>query len=218
MRKMTLELEPYEATREDLKPMFETIHSFEILDTLKTDWEGGTSVNLIEVHLREARSIHEVGSIGNMEILSVLRSEGDKHTCLTRYAQPEESKHLFEEFDLDLMNTLPFFVSDMKHIYSVIGEDGSLRKYVALIKERIGRIENMTFKSAAYQRHDILSILTDKQREVLIKAHKYGYYDYPKKINSARLSDRVGLSRSTLLEHLRKAEGRILKEILTGYS
>lgn len=218
MRKLTLELEPYEMIREELKPMFEIIHSCEILETLKTNWEEGTTVQLIEFHFRETRSIHEVGSIGNMEILSVLKSEGDKHTCLVKYVDPEESRDLFKKFDLDLISTTPYFLSDIKHIYSVIGDNESLAKCIELVKKGLGTIERMTFKNAAYQRHDILSTLTDRQREVLITAHKYGYYDYPKKINSARLSDRVGLSRSTLLGHLRKAEGRILNDILTGYS
>ena len=218
MRKLTLELEPYEAIREELLPMFETVHSYEILETLKTDWEEGVVVDLIECHLREELSIDEVKFIGEMEILSVLKSEGDRHTCLVRYQEPDESMDMFKQFELDLINTTPFFVSNMRHTYSVIGDDATLRRYVALIKENIGRIENMTFKRAAYGRHDILSILTERQREVLIAAHKFGYYEYPKKVNSARLSERVELGRSTLLEHLRKAEGRILNEILTGYS
>ena len=75
----------------------------------------------------------------------------------------------------------------------------------------------MTFKKAAYQKHDILSVLTEKQREILVAAQKYGYYDYPKKISSELLSKKVNISRATLVQHLRKAEGRILAEIMAGY-
>ena len=69
-----------------------------------------------------------------------------------------------------------------------------------------------------YQKHDILSVLTEKQRDILITAHENGYYDYPKKINSEKLSEKVKVSKATLVQHLRKAEGRLLSEILTGYS
>jgi hypothetical protein len=191
MRKMTIELEPYEAIREELSPMFDIIHSFEVLETMKIDWEEAIRVDLIELHLREELTIDDVSVIGDMEIVSVLKSEGNRHTCLAKYGEPDESKDLFKQFDLDLINTTPFFVSDMKHTYSVIGPDDSLRRYVELIKKIIGKVENMSFKRAAYQRHDILSVLTKKQREVLLTAHRYG---------------------------LRKAEERILDEILTGVS
>jgi predicted DNA binding protein len=52
----------------------------------------------------------------------------------------------------------------------------------------------------------------------MIAAHKNGYYDYPKKINSEQLSKKVNIGKATLVQHLRKAEGRILGEIMDGYS
>ncbi|MCD4843979.1 MAG: helix-turn-helix domain-containing protein, partial [Methanosarcinales archaeon] len=52
---------------------------------------------------------------------------------------------------------------------------------------------------------------------IIIAANKYGYYDYPKKINSQQLSQKVKLSKSTLIQHLRKAEGRIMANISAGY-
>jgi hypothetical protein len=217
MRKLILELEPYEMIRKELKPMFDIIDSFELLETLKIDWEDGIRVDLMELHLKEGLSIHEINVIGDMEILSILKSEGSKHTCLIKYSEPEDSRDLFKEFELDLINTTPFFLSDTKHTYSVIGDNESLNKWVELIKERIGKIENMTFKKAAYQKHDILSVLTDKQKEVLLAAKKHGYYKYPKKIKSEDLAKKIGISKNTTIEHLRKAEERLMENILAGY-
>jgi predicted DNA binding protein len=217
MRKLILELEPYEMIRKELKPMFEIIDSFEVLETLKIDWEDGIRVDLLELHLKEGQSIQKIKSIGDMEILSVLKSEESKHICLIKYSEPEESRDMFKDFELDLINTTPFFVSDMKHTYSVIGDNESLNKWVELIKERIGRIEKMSFKKAAYQKHDMLSVLTDKQKNVLISAHKHGYYKNPRKIKSEELAKKIGLSKNTTLEHLRKAEERIMDNIVTGH-
>jgi predicted DNA binding protein len=217
MRKLVLELEPYEMIRKELKPMFDIIDSFEVLETLKINWEDGIRVDLLELHLKESQSIHEIKSIGDMEILSVLKSEESKHICLIKYSEPEESRDMFKEFELDLINTTPFFVSDLKHTYSVIGDNESLNKWVDLIKERIGTIERMSFTKAAYQKHDMLAILTDKQKNVLIAAHNHGYYKNPRKIKSEELAKKVGLSKNTALEHLRKAEARIMDNILAGH-
>ena len=90
-------------------------------------------------------------------------------------------------------------------------------KFIELVKKDVGEIINMKFQRAAYQKHDILSVLTDKQKEIVLAAKKHGYYDYPKKINSEDLAKRIGLSKATTLEHLRKAEERLMESILEGY-
>ena len=218
MRKLILEIEPNEKMKNILKSTFEYIHSYESLETLKTEWDEGIRVDLIECVLKENVLIDDLKSIGTMEILSVLKSEGNKHICLVKHQAPDDSKAVFKEFDLDLIVSTPWIVSNEKHTYSMIGDNENLNKYIELIKTNVGNIQNMTFKKAAYQKQDILSVLTDKQRKILITAHKFGYYDYPKKINSVRLSEKINISKPTLVQHLRKAEGRILDEIMTGCS
>lgn len=48
--------------------------------------------------------------------------------------------------------------------------------------------------------------LTDRQEEVLVAAHESGYYDWPRGITAEELADRMGISTSTLLKHLRTVE------------
>ncbi|NLB76916.1 MAG: helix-turn-helix domain-containing protein [Crenarchaeota archaeon] len=61
-----------------------------------------------------------------------------------------------------------------------------------------------------------LSQLTEKQQEVLLTAYKLGYYDIPRKITSDELANKLKLVNSTVVEHLRKGEQRILKQIIDG--
>jgi predicted DNA binding protein len=217
MRKLTLEFEPNEKIKDVLKSTFNYVHSYELLEMLKTEWDEGERLDLIELFLKEGFSIYDLKTIGHMEIMSVLKSEGNKHTCLVKHIAPEDSKEVFKKFDLDVIITTPWIVSNEKHTYSIIGAQHDLLKYIELIKTYAGTIINMTFHKASYQKHDILSVLTNKQKDILITAHKYGYYKYPKKINSNRLSEKVKISRATLLEHLRKAEERLMDDILAGY-
>ena len=219
MRKVTIEIEFSEMVKEARRPTFEHIISYEVLEVLKMDYEQALFVDLIECVTKEDVSIHDLEHIGNMEILSVIRSEGNKHTCLVKGHEEGEANENYRELDLDLIFTTPSFLSEDRVILSFIGAQKNLMRFVELMKDgRIGKITNITFKRAAYQRKDLLSVLTDKQREAMVAAYQHGYYDLPKRISSERLSERVNISKPTLLEHLRKAEGRILAEIMAGYS
>lgn len=202
----------------ELVSAFDKVHSYEILEALKIDYEEGVCIDLIECTLKEGISIHDLEFLGKMEILNVLKSEGNKHTLLVKYRETEDYMEFFKEFDLDLISTTPTIISENKTIYSCIGDQENLCRLVEILKKHGGRILNMSFQKALYQKQDMLSVLTDKQREILITAHKYGYYDYPRRINSEKLSEKVSISKPTLVQHLRKAEGRILSEIMTGYA
>jgi predicted DNA binding protein len=216
MRTLTLEIEPFETVREGFAETFAHVRSYEILETLKMDFQEGICIEILEFTLKEGASIHDIGTVGNMEILSVLKSIDNKHTCLIRYTEPEETKGLFSESDLGLVHTIPTIISPEKFIISMMGERKNLADFVKMIKNA-GTIRKMSFRRAAYQKADILDVLTDKQREVMVAAFQNGYYDYPKRISSKQLCRKVSISKPTLLQHMRKAEGRILKEIMTGY-
>ena len=67
---------------------------------------------------------------------------------------------------------------------------------------------------ANFSPDSLLSKLTEKQRKVLFAAYKLGYYDLPRRINSEKLAEKLNIGNSTLGEHLRKAERRLLIHIL----
>jgi predicted DNA binding protein len=218
MRKLTLEMEPNESMRKAMEPLFEIIDSYEILETLKIDLDECICIDLVEFVLKDGVSIGDQSYIGDMEILSVLRSDGKEHTCLIKHHEPEKSKDEFREFDLDIIYTTPTIIARDRQVISVLGDQKDLKRFIELVRPGADRITNMSFKRAAYQKKDVLSVLTQKQKETIIAAFDHGYYDYPKKITSEELSKKVNISKGTMMEHLRKAEGRLLKEILTGHS
>jgi predicted DNA binding protein len=218
MRKLTLEMEPNEQMKMMMKPIFEKIHSYEILETLKIDLEECICIDLVEFIFKDGVPVESQSYVGDMEILSVLKSEGSKHTCLIKHHEPEETKEQFKEFDLDIIYTTPMIIASDKQVISVLGDQKDLKKFIELIKPNAERITNISFKNAVYQKKDLLSVLTDKQRETIVAAYDHGYYDYPKRISSEELSKKIDISKGTMMEHLRKAEGRLLREILTGHS
>ena len=62
-----------------------------------------------------------------------------------------------------------------------------------------------------------MQTLTRKQQEILILAKNEGYYDSPRRVTLEDLSNRAGLSKATIAEHLRKAENQIINSVLAGY-
>jgi len=218
MRKLTMELVPNKSMKQQLAPLFEKIDAYEVLETLKLDLEEGICIDLVEFEMKEGLLIEDQAYIGDMEILSVLRSKGNKHTCLIKHHEPEESKEELREFDLEIIYTTPLRIEMDRQVISVLGEQKDLQRFIELIRPTTEKIVNMTFKRATYDRKDVLSVLTPKQKEIVTAAFDNGYYDYPKKISGDELAKKVNISKGTMLEHLRKAEGRIFSEILNGRS
>ncbi len=217
MRKMVLEVIPNEKTIGSLRPILECLSSYEVLETLKIDREKGICVDLIECTLREGLSIDGAQTWGHLELLSVLKSEGEVHTCLVKYYDPGDDKDAADDFDMDLIYTTPNLISEERFVMSVIADQKALIRFMAMVKKHVGEVINMSMTRAAYQRRDILTVLTDRQREVLTAANEYGYYDYPKRINGEDLSKKVDISKPVLLQHLRKAEGRLMADIFAGH-
>jgi predicted DNA binding protein len=216
MRKLVIEFAPDMLIRKVQGKMFESMESMELLELLRIDYEKGIKLGLMQITVKEGFVLEDVELPDNMEISNVLKSEVNKYTCIVKVKVPKEFKKMMKDFNLDLIWTSPSYISEDKTIISCIGEEDDLRKFMELSKS-LGTIKNVSFKKAAYQEHDILSALTDKQREIVIAAKQYGYYDMPRKISSEELSKKVGISKATLLEHLRKAEVRLMENILGGY-
>ena len=64
---------------------------------------------------------------------------------------------------------------------------------------------------------DLAGVLTKKQLNVLTSAVKAGYYQSPRRTSTERLAKAFGLSRTTLEEHLRKAESKVIHGVMNVF-
>jgi len=73
-------------------------------------------------------------------------------------------------------------------------------------------IDSITTSEAAATtaRDQRLDTLTAKQRDVFEHAREAGYYEWPRKCDTRELAADLDVSKTTLLEHLRKAEVKLL--------
>lgn len=103
-------------------------------------------------------------------------------------------------------------------IVAEVGKDADVRSVVEAFKatypgsEFVAKreVERSSETHGGFQRR-VLDDLTDKQRTALEAAHYAGYFDYPSRGRTAEeLADTLGISRSTLQQHLRVAQQKLL--------
>jgi len=56
--------------------------------------------------------------------------------------------------------------------------------------------------------------LTDRQYEVVGRALEEGYFEWPREIDSEEMAETMEISRATFLEHLRKAQAKLLPDAI----
>ena len=100
-----------------------------------------------------------------------------------------------------------------KYAYIIKGTDVSVEKLFKAVGI-FGKTKDIEIQKLEYEEYDILSNLTNNQKKILSSAKKFGYYDYPRKITSEELSEKIGINKDIILENLRKAEKRIITRIL----
>jgi predicted DNA binding protein len=56
----------------------------------------------------------------------------------------------------------------------------------------------------------LLSDLTEKQVDALLTAHRYGYYNLPRRADVQTIATKIQVPRTTFQEHLKKAENKLI--------
>ena len=216
MRKVIVELKPFPFIKDMQKKMFEKIDSIRLLELLKLDFEHGLKVGLIELSLKRGYAVEDVELPENVKLVDILKVEGGKYTGIVKVEVPKEFKKMMKQFDLDLIWDTPMVMSRDKIVYSCIGDEGNIKKFLEVTK-LIGEVVDVIFQRGVYQEHNVLSSLTERQKEIVLTAKKNGYYNYPRKTTPEKLAGELGISKATTLEHLRKAEVRIMSNLLAGF-
>ena len=62
--------------------------------------------------------------------------------------------------------------------------------------------------------NSMVSNLTEKQIEAVIAAYNNGYYQTPRSVKVQNIADRVNVPRTTLQEHLNKAENKLISALV----
>ena len=216
MRKLTIELKVKEEFVEMLNFLLDKTDSIELIELIKLDFEKGIKMGIAALTLKRGYTLDDLDLPEYMEMLAVLKKEGDRYIVISKVKIFKKFSALFKKFDLDIVWDTPTLFHKEKMVLSVIGNEENLKQVLEIIRH-LGEIKRISYTKAIFNEQTILSCLTEKQKKILISAKKNGYYAYPRKINSQKLSEKIGLSKPTVIQHLRKAEVRLISNILKGY-
>jgi len=77
---------------------------------------------------------------------------------------------------------------------------------------KILKIENTKLTEVYFPQ--VMPQLTKNQKQAIELAYKHGYYDFPRKVELSELSKLAKKSLSTFREHLRKAEKKLMPDLI----
>jgi len=106
---------------------------------------------------------------------------------------------------------LPFAVRDGKVRVTLVGDDKQVKEF---LENREVNYKVVSLTDAKFSLNSPVSRLTEKQQEAISLAFRLGYFDTPRKVSADELAAKLGLASSTLAVHLRRAERRLLAEML----
>ena len=211
MRRLILEFAIEDVARILGDSSISKIDSLEVLSFLRSTPD---EVALIcKIRFKDPSTTIEEIMTGEFEEVQILEHEGETFTCFFRQRRPGKASGLtplgaggylglpYEIDDGRLRGTFLGSAKEVRHVLEVVASTGADYKVVSL-------------SDAKFSPDSPLSHLTDKQRKVILSAFNLGYYDVPRRISSEELAKRLNIREPTLVIHRRKAERRLIAELL----
>ena len=210
MRRLTVECSTDELARAIGDPTVQKIESLEVISFLKHAEDGAALI--FRVKFKDMVSnANEVFNGDGVE--SELLDEEEDGTCSFFLKRGQTSLSKMALAAGGYIST-PHEIRDGKLRTTFIGDTKQIRRIREAIEEKGIKYKVVSLTDARFPPGSPLGRLTEKQQRVLIMAYSHGYYDLPKRISSVELARRLGVRSSTLVVHRRRAERRLLAELI----
>lgn len=144
--------------------------------------------------------------------LIVLQSKGREFTCLVKGT-----------FSDDITKFLRAYGSKMEHpivfendclTFNMVGTPEDFHTFVSDAAEKNWGLEILSVSAYNPSVNGIFEVLTPRQKEIMLESYRLGFFDHPRRINAGELAGKMGMHKTTLLEHIHKAEKRLIGHIL----
>ena len=212
MRKVLLRWKTPSLSRaKGLNEIIEICDRIEVLGHLSVNEEG--VIQLVEIKLREGKSIDLFSTLEHFEIIEQLEENEDGILVTMLCTHPMARSAI----DLSNIHIQPPYGIDREKGMElrIIGLSSSIRRFVALIRLALppDSISILSINEEE-QSNSWKGVLTNRQREVLTHAINRGFYNLTRDVTLKELAEEMGMARSTYGEHIRRSESEIMKNLL----
>jgi len=193
-------------------PGHEMLDSWKIVQGFKSDRGGFAGICQIKLRppTRNPLELTKYLDITKLQILTKL----DDGSLMVYVSGKPDSR--WNEIDSSKFGYLlaPELTQDSLR-KTLIGTRVQVEKMLSRLEKAGMSFEIVSASEARFTPDSLFMSLTASQRKTVAEAYSSGYFDVPRKTDSKKLARSLGISKSTLSEHLRKAEKHLLAQILS---
>ena len=137
---------------------------------------------------------------------------GEDGTFYFYKSHPHHQSILEEVLRNGCLPIIPVVVENGCEYWSIINIEDGLKKLYEALCERSIEVEVISVREGDETeiKYGFYVNLSERQKEILNHAFSLGYYEWPRKITLEKLSKEMGISRTSLMYHLRRAEREII--------
>ena len=198
---------------DEIETLMEICERIEVLGHLSTESDGVTQ--LVELRINEGHDLSEISELDSFEVLE--KHEEDESGVLVSI----RCTHPLALSAVELSNIYvypPYGIDSKTGLeFRIFGISSSIRSFLDFVRAVMppDTISVQTIKNGSGKDYDFL---TEKQREVLELAVRRGYYEDGSEITLKQLADELGIARSTIGEHLKRAETEVVKKVVNDFN
>jgi len=196
---------------------FQNNESIEVLQALRLGGEdltllvrirrrrGGPTEREVE---RQRRELEERYGLKHFELLSVDRPARE-YTVLLRVSMTEGMGQMARRVGADLLPAQPCIITAETGRVSFYSTDAQLRRVRELL-DLLGTPYTVERTRRASGPVGPLASLSERQRDLLILAHRLGYFESPAKTDLARIAGIAGISKAAVSKQMRAAQRKLV--------
>jgi hypothetical protein len=207
MKKMTVRLSA--DIFDYCKSYGQVIERFEVISLFTMDEEMHSEV--CRFTIREGVPVDQI-RCNYVSNLIVLQHRGREYTCLVKGTFSDEITKFVRTYGSRFEHPIVF--ENDRLTFSMVGNPEDINAFVTDAAEKGWGLEVLSVCDYNPDASGIFDVLTPRQKEILLASYRLGYFDHPRRINAGELAEKMGMHKTTLLEHIHKAEKRLIGHIL----